>query len=217
MRTLGFLFGLWLTWAAWGGVCAFAADEPVDVERVVQDLRAENPDLTEAEARELADLAAADLAGREGREWTGRGTGEAGIITQGPPALGAPELGGGGPAPEMTPEERAIAERVGVRAQELAGQGLSEKEVDAALRQEFEKEWSGHEGMEHSKEQMEHYRGEMEGHSRDAVEHSSREAERTTHEREQPATRETVEVERPTVEVERTTHERPSEGETPRY
>lgn len=217
MRTRWFLFGLWLALAAFGGTLAFAADEEVDLEKVVTDLQAENPELSEAQARELAELAAGDVASREAREWTGAGTERTGIIVQGPGNLGAPELGGGGPAPEMTPEERAIAERVGVRAQELAGQGLSEKEVDAALRQEFEKEWSGHEGMEHSKEQMEHYRGEMESHSRDAVEHSSREAERTTHEREQPATRETVEVERPTVEVERTTHERPSEGEMPRY
>lgn len=140
------LMSLWIAgWVAWPGAPALAAEgEGVDLEAVIQGLRAENPGLSESEARELAGLAVQDLREGEGaaRDLSaGATTEQAGIITQGPSALGAPELGGGGPGFEMTPEEQALAEQVGARANELAAEGLPPEEVDRVLKEEFAKEF----------------------------------------------------------------------------
>lgn len=149
------LAGLWIAgWVAWPGALALAAEgEGVDLEAVIQELRAENPELSESEARELAGLAVQDVREGEGaaRDLSAGATEQAGIIVTGPGNLGAPELGGG-PGSEMTPEEHALAEKVGARAEQLKAEGLSEKEIDAVLRGEFEKEFkqfegkAGHEG-----------------------------------------------------------------------
>lgn len=149
---------LWIAgWVAWPGAIALAAEgEGADMEAVIQELRAENPQLSESEARKLAALAAQDLREGEGTAArdlaAGTATEQAGILVQGPTGLGASELGGGyiggGSGSEMTPEEHALAEKMGARVEQLKDEGLSPEEVDATLKEEFAKEFEQFREME---------------------------------------------------------------------
>lgn len=137
-RYLGYLMGtlLWMGALFVPGTAASAApdensaypEKQADLETVIEQLQTENPGLSKDEAMELAGRASAEVS----RE--------------------VPKPGGDA-GEKMTPEEQALAEKVGTRANELAGQGLSKEKVDAALRQEFEKEFKqfegrmGHEGI----------------------------------------------------------------------
>lgn len=181
------LGGLVVSVTVWMGGAALAADEGADLEAAIEELKAEG--LSDEEARELAQAAAADL-NRELSTPGGRREGEARMIQ------GGDVVGEG-----MTPEEHQLAERVGARANELAGQGLSEKEIDGVLRSEFEKEFSqfkeglelnyrelpegrpdlGHEPTSQEREQMERYREQS---TVEWSEPATREYERPPQERE---------------------------------
>lgn len=114
-------------------------EKQADLETVIEQLQVDNPGLSKDEAMELAGLASVE-AKSQGPLTPGREAGEnpAGIIVQGPGSLGPDE---------MTPEEQALAEKVGTRANELAGQGFSREKVDSVLRKEFEQEFKQFEGI----------------------------------------------------------------------
>jgi hypothetical protein len=195
----------------------------VDLEAVIQELRAENPELSESEARELAGLAVQE-ARAEGEGATTRD------LAGG--ALGAPELGGGytgvGPGHEMTPEEKAFAEKVTSRGQELGRElyerGLTGEELEGAvnekMREEFGEQFKEFQesrpvgeapenrGEKPTQEQIERYR-EMEHSGHEAVERPTYEHEQPTVERSEPVTRE---YERPPMEQHQQREYTPPQG-----
>ena len=115
-----------------------------DLQAVVEDLQKDNPGLTKEEALDLAQTAMGDVESRGSAERAGVTGENAGIITQGPTHLGAPELGGstGGQA-DMTPEQRELAGKVENFVEKLRREGRSEMDIPAALREEFGKELNG--------------------------------------------------------------------------
>lgn len=215
-------------------------EKQADLETVIEQLQADNPGLSKDEAMELAGLASSEVSREVLTPGVGAGENREGIILHSPTHPGIPEVGTG-PQPEMTPEEQALAEKVGARAEQLKGEGLSEREIDTLLKSEFEKEFSQHtweagerddsrlrelyqEGRPVGEALQQHERGEFGG-ERPTQEQIERYRELGGHEIDRPAvergtfereqvTHEPVErptAEQPTRETERPTHER-SEG-----
>lgn len=113
-------------------------EKQADLEMVIEQLQAENPGLSKDEAMELAGLASSEVSREILAPGVGAGENREGIILHSPTNLGSGEL---------TPEEQALSEKVGARANELAGQGLSKEKVDSVLRKEFEQEFKQFEGI----------------------------------------------------------------------
>lgn len=140
--------------AAEGDEPTNAAEHPADLAEIVQQLQAENPGLTEAEALELAGIATAEIEmrGPGGREGAALGAPELGgeLVAGGNagpdqgnivggPYVERPYLGGeeGRPRMIMTPQEQALMVEVGTLERELGQQGYSPEQIQRQVEERF--------------------------------------------------------------------------------